>query len=150
MLSANPLDPLRSAWLSLAPLRRRGLLALLALLLVQAQGLGLWHRVAHGGLSAAAVVAGHAVQVGHHEAHHEAVHEAHHEAHPTAPGVFGHDAGDESGCRLFDSLTAADALLAAPALLASTSPPPRAGAEVPSHPAGRALRPYQARAPPQA
>jgi hypothetical protein len=142
MRSANPMAPLRSAWLSLAPLRQRALLVLLALLLLQAQGLGLWHRVAHGGLPVAAAAAGHVHDAARNHSHHDAHHDAH--------GVFGHDAGDESGCRLFDSLTAADALLAAPALLALATPPPRACAEVPTHPAGRALRLYQARAPPQA
>ena len=145
MLSANPLDPLRSAWLSLAPLRRRGLLALLALLLLQAQALGLWHRVAHGGLPVATAVAGPA-----HQATRADAHDAHHAADHAAHDAFGHDAGDESGCRLFDPLTVADALLAATALLASMAPPTLADAEVPTHPAGRALRPYQARAPPRA
>jgi hypothetical protein len=158
MMPANPLGRLRGAWLRLAPLRQRAGLALLALLLVQAQGLGLWHRVAHGGppagaaaMSAEALRALHEVCDAPHEAHDHA-HDAHHahHAHQAHHGLFGHDEGDESGCRLFDQLAAADALLAASALVADELSPTGALAAAPSHSAARALRPYQARAPPRA
>jgi hypothetical protein len=164
MKPANPLGRLRGEWSRLAPLRQRAWLALLALLLVQAQGLGLWHRVAHGGPPAgAAAMSAEAPRALHehcdaphqahdhahdaHHGHHE--HQAHH-AHHAHHGLFGHDEGDESGCRLFDQLAAADALLAASALVADELPPTVAMAAAPSHSAARALRPYQARAPPQA
>ena len=151
MTPANPLGRLRGAWLRLAPLRQRACLALLALLLVQVQGLGLWHRVAHGGPAVASAGAAWAVQA-QPGARAEAYDHAHHgqAAYPGAHGLFGHDAGDESGCRLFDQLAAADALLAASALLADERPATVAAAPVSSQGAGRTLRPYQARAPPLA
>lgn len=155
MTPASTLGRLRGAWLRLAPLRRRAGLALLALLLVQAQALGLWHRVAHGGpaagaaaMSAEAPRASHGPGDAHHAAHDHAPHG--HHAHHGAHGLFGHDAGDESGCRLFDQLAAADALSAAPAAVADRAPPTAAIAAAATRSAGRTLRPYQARAPPRA
>jgi hypothetical protein len=59
---------------------------LLVLVLLQAQALGLWHRVAHAPLhpklhAAATVPAGH-----------------------SAADAFGHDADDEARCRLYDAI----------------------------------------------
>lgn len=101
---------------------------LLALALLQAQALGQWHRIAHGGNAAVAALA--------------TVGDDH------AP--FGHAAGDDAQCRLYDAVGTAAGPGPAPELppvlpvvqaaLAAELPPP----------ASRALRPYQARAPPQA
>ena len=104
---------------------------LLVLALLQAQALGLWHRVAHGG--GAVVAAAPAADRG--------------QAHDHAP--FGHDAGDEAQCRLYDGIGGAALAAACPAL-----PPVHAVPEVAPTPvlqrlAELPLRPYQARAPPR-
>ena len=99
---------------------------LLALLLLAAQALGLWHAVAHAGHGA-----GHSLQAG------------------AAPLPFGHAADDEPGCRLFDQIATAAALpSAAPAWQADNAPAAVDAWSLVSTPV-RALRPYQARAPPR-
>ncbi|MEN9628658.1 MAG: hypothetical protein RJA10_1885 [Pseudomonadota bacterium] len=148
MRPANPLGRLRGAWLRPAPLRQRAGLALLALLLVQAQGLGLWHRVAHGGPASPPAVVSAAMVSAPASLHERDAQHAHHAHH--AHDGFGHDPDDNSGCRLFDQLAAADALLAPSALVAAAGPPPWAATAVSPSAAVRALRPYQARAPPRA
>lgn len=110
-------------WLRLPPATRRLLLALLALVLLHAQGLGQWHRVAHAGL---------------------------HGAQPAAHDPFGHPADDAAECRLYDHLGAADGLLHTTAALGSEPAPPQVAPALPHGQAGRAAQPYQARGPPRA
>jgi len=107
-------------------LRAHPLAWLLALLLLQAQALGLWHAVAHAGHGDAATLQSVA-----------------------SASPFGHTADDEPACRLYDQVATAAALTsAAPPWLAETTP---TASDLPrtSGAAGRTLRPYQARAPPR-
>ena len=98
---------------------------LLALALLQAQALGLWHGIAHG---LGTAVAAEAAADGH--------------------DVFGHAAGDQGQCRLYDALGSAagpcPASVALPAVIVAAAP----AAERPQPPAARGSRPYEARAPP--
>lgn len=99
---------------------------LLALLLLAAQALGLWHAVAHVGHGA-----GPSLQA------------------QAAPESFGHAVDDEAGCRLYDQIATAAALPSvAPGWLADPVPAAVDTWSVASTPV-RALRPYQARAPPR-
>lgn len=116
----------------LPPANRRLLRALLAgvlaFVLLHAQGLGQWHRVAHAGLAHAGL----------------------HGAQPAAHDPFGHPADDTAECRLYDHLGAADGLLHTPAAPGVDA---ARGVDTPALPdgqAGRAARPYEARAPPRA
>lgn len=102
---------------------RRLLLALLALVLLHAQGLGQWHRVAHAGL--------HGVQ-------------------PAAHDPFGHPADDTAECRLYDHLGAADGLLHTPTAPCIDAAPLIGVPVLADGHDGRAARHYQARAPPRA
>lgn len=110
--------------------RVRPLVWLLALLLLQVQLLGLWHAVDHA--------VDHAGRVGGLSARHDA-----------EALSYGHASDDEASCRLFDQLATALALASAPLAwvpeTASTLIEPSAPVGAP----GRALRPYQARAPPR-
>jgi hypothetical protein len=102
---------------------------LLALALLQAQALGQWHRIAHGGGPALAA-----------------------EATASADGhqVFGHVAGDEAQCRLYDAVGTAAGPWSAPCL-APAVPLAQVEQAADVQPlAARTLRLYQARAPPQA
>lgn len=108
----------------------RALLAgLLAVVLLHAQGLGQWHRVAHAGLHGAQGAPG---------------------TQATAHDPFGHPADDAAQCRLYDHLGAADGLLHTLAALSSEPAPQLAVPALPDGQVGRAARPYQARAPPRA
>ncbi len=115
-----------NAWRRRAPWPR-GLLLALVLALLHAQGLGLWHRVAHAQRVVLATQG--------HDAHGQA---------------FGHAAGDDAQCRLYDQLTASDAVGSSHAATAAQRPPARAlpALAIAAAP-GAAARPYQARAPPQ-
>lgn len=151
MTRSDPTLALRQAWQGLGPSARRLLLAVLALVLLQAQGLGHWHRVAHGGLHAGGSAA---MQSGAGAAGDSLA------AAPAStgqsgraqrdPGLFGHDADDEPGCRLFDHLVSADALLSAPAAILLQDALPAEAGTMPADCPGRAPRHYQARAPPRA
>jgi hypothetical protein len=100
---------------------------LLALTLLQAQALGQWHRVAHVPGAAATWFSAAADD-------HE---------------VFGHAAGDDAQCRLYDAVGSAAGPWSVPGL--TLAPPVAQGVQAaqaqPS--AGRTLRPYQVRAPPR-
>ena len=101
---------------------------LLALALLQAQALGQWHRIAHGGGPALAAEATAASADDHH--------------------AFGHAAGDEAQCRLYDAIGTAAGPWSAPCL-APVLPVAQALPAAPARLlAGRTLRPYEARAPP--
>lgn len=106
---------------------QRGWLLALLLALLHAQGLGLWHRVAHAPRAPLATVAG-----------------------DTGSQAFGHAAGDDAQCRLYDQLATSDAVGSSPCATLAPLPPatpvPAAG---PVAPRAAATRPYQARAPPQ-
>lgn len=111
----------------------------LALALLCAQGLGVWHRTAHALPAGSGQFQAHSgfhsgFQSGFHDHDHDHDHgsaPAHEHAHVATAAFDGHEAGDVE-CRLFDQLLHADGLTsAAPALLAF-------GAAV--SPAAKALR----------
>lgn len=114
-----------------------GLAWLLALLLLQAQALGLWHGVAHG------------------LPHGPAAHTSPLAAAGGQPGAlglaaepFGHAADDESSCRLYDAIGQAAAPAGdAPQPGASPAAGPLCGARFAVAVFGEA-QPYEARAPP--
>ena len=101
---------------------------LLVLALLQAQALGHWHRVAH---------APQALSL--------------HDASPAAPvaDAFGHEADDDSQCRLYDALGLASGIATSPAAMpAAPQATPAPGGHPAAAPARVAAWPYQARAPP--
>lgn len=104
---------------------------LLVLALLQAQALGLWHRVAHPSLGPAT-----AAQV------------------PGATGAatadpFGHAADDDRQCRIYDALGLADGVATALPVVPAAAAEPRAPrCPATAAPALAAARPYLARAPP--
>ena len=106
---------------------QRGLLLALLLALLQAQGLGLWHRVAHAHRALLVAQADHAERL-----------------------PFGHQGTDDAQCRLYDQLAASDAVGCAGDVAvapdgAAPAPRPAPTAAAPA----AAARPYQARAPPR-
>lgn len=107
-------------------------LCLSVLVLLWAQGMGLWHRLAHddrhASVSAAAQVA----------------------AAEPAVQAFGHLAGDEHACQAYDHLALADLLLGAPAVLAVMAAPAPTAAPMAVGIARSRPRHYSARAPPMA
>ncbi len=121
----------------------RGLaLWLLSLALLHGQGLGQWHRVAHGGHS----------HVEHAQPSH--AHQGHGHAQPAravvqGPDLFGHDTGDAAECRLFDEISFAESLPSAPLVCGAPAMRGTAAPVLVAQREGRLLRPYQARAPPQ-
>jgi hypothetical protein len=93
-----------------------------ALALLCAQGLGVWHRTAHAlpaGPGQFQAQSHSGLQSGFHDHDHDPVPaHAHEHAHGTTAAFDGHEAGDVE-CRLFDQLLHADGLTAAaPSLLA--------------------------------
>ncbi|MFT3816718.1 MAG: hypothetical protein QM750_03665 [Rubrivivax sp.] len=105
---------------------------LLALVLLHAQALGLWHGIAHGAAAGSAVAQADAQAAGEHR------------------DVFGHSAADQGQCRLYDALGSAAGPWSAPCLQAAALPAAApAPAAAPSK-VGRSARPYEARAPPRA
>lgn len=101
---------------------------ILALALLQAQALGQWHRIAHGGGAAPAAATALA---------------------DDDQSLFGHAAGDDAQCRLYDAVGAAAGPAPIPCLPPAL-PAPRFEPAADVQPlAQRTLRPYQARAPPR-
>jgi hypothetical protein len=107
---------------------------LLALALLHAQALGLWHGIAHGAAQGSAVV----------------VAQAGTQAADEQSDLFGHSAADQSQCRLYDALGSAAGPWSAPCLPTAALPAAAPAPAVTPQPAGRSARPYQARAPPRA
>lgn len=98
----------------------------MALVLLGAQGIGLWHRLAHDHHLAAATTSA------------------------TATSTFGHAEGDLQACRAFDHLALADLLsVAAPALVAVATAVPDIDTVVDGIAQARPGH-YRARAPPAA
>jgi len=113
---------------------------LLALALLHAQALGLWHGIAHAAASGGAAVA--AWQTA-------AWQTAARQAAEAQPDVFGHAVTDQGQCRLYDALGSAagpcSTTGAPPVLIASAAP----AVAPPQPPATYRPRPYEARAPPR-
>jgi len=110
--------------------RRAVCLWLSVLVLLWAQGMGLWHRLAHDPRATGGVVV--------------ATSSA-----PTAQ-AFGHPAGDEHACRAYDHLALADLLTAVPVVFAVVATPAPTVAPVADGIAPARPRHYSARAPPMA
>lgn len=112
--------------------RRAVGLWLSVLVLLWAQGMGLWHRLAHDDPHAAAAVSARVAT-----------------AEPAAQ-AFGHLAGDEQACQAYDHLALADLLLATPVVLAVMVVPAPTASPLAVGVARARPRHYSARAPPLA
>lgn len=112
----------------------------LALVLLAAQTLGLWHRTQHAPATGPDIVNSH-------DGHRASI--ASEAGHDSLTGrVFGHSAGESSSCRLFDQQTLADSLLTVAAVLPVFEPARAGGVPIVETVARPASAPYQARAPP--